>query len=61
MQKLANYEDGVSLLQLRQDLNQPKIEPYLLDILDSLNSRSLFEQRGAKFKLQPFVNELIGL
>ncbi len=59
LQKLANYKDEVSLLQLRQDLNSPKIEPYLLDILDSLNSRALFEQCGAKFKLQPFVAECV--
>ncbi len=59
MQKLASYSHEVSLLQLREDLNSPKIKPRLLDILDSLNSRALFEKRGAYFKLQPFVAECV--
>ncbi|MEO1373504.1 MAG: NB-ARC domain-containing protein [Cyanobacteria bacterium J06635_10] len=59
MQKLASYSSEVSLLQLRQDLNEPPIEAYLLDILDSLNSRGFFEKCGADFKLQPFVAECV--
>ena len=59
IQKLAFYTNQVSLSQLRQDLNEPKIEPYLLNVLDDLNSRALIEQHGACFALQPFIGECI--
>jgi len=59
IQKLACYTHKVSLSQLRQDLNEPKVEPYLLNVLDDLNSRALIEQHGACFALQPFIAECI--
>ena len=59
IQKLARYTHKVSLSQLRQDLNEPKVEPYLLNALDDLNSRALIEQHGACFVLQPFIAECI--
>lgn len=59
IQKLACYNRKVSLSQLRQDLNEPKLEPYLLNVLDDLNSRALIEQHGACFVLQPFIAECI--
>ncbi|MEL6458067.1 MAG: NB-ARC domain-containing protein [Cyanobacteria bacterium J06621_15] len=59
IQKLASYTLMVSLLQLRQDLNEPKIAPYLLNILDYLNSRALIEQHGAYFTVRPFIAECI--
>lgn len=57
--KLASYTHKVSLSQLRLNLNEPKIEPYLLNILDNLNSYALIEQHGAYFKLQPFIAQCI--
>ncbi|MBV6628126.1 MAG: NACHT domain-containing protein [Rivularia sp. (in: Bacteria)] len=59
MQKLASYSHEVSLSQLNQDLSDSKVKPYLLDILDSLNSRALIEHHKAYLKLQPFVAECV--
>ncbi|MCJ8282460.1 MAG: hypothetical protein MJK14_22190, partial [Rivularia sp. ALOHA_DT_140] len=59
LKKLAYYTEKVLLLQLRQDLNEPDIEPYLLSILDNLNSYGLIEHYGASFVLQPFIAECI--
>lgn len=59
IKKLATYSGKVSFSQLRQDLNEPKIEPYLLNILDYLNSRALVEQHGAYFTVRPFIAECI--
>ncbi|MEO0841030.1 MAG: NB-ARC domain-containing protein [Cyanobacteria bacterium J06643_5] len=53
------YQDAVDLIEF-QDLNKNQNQSFnLLEILESLNRRSLIEKNNSKFSLQPVVMEYV--
>ena len=55
---LAIQPDWVSVKQLRQITLSP-VKRHLLELLDSLTHRSLLDQQGITFKLQPIVADYV--
>jgi NB-ARC domain len=56
---LANAGDWVSLQTLQRELNTVISRQELLDLLDSLSRRSLFQKSGSAFKLSVVMAEFI--
>ncbi|MGV0027665.1 NB-ARC domain-containing protein [Phormidesmis priestleyi] len=57
--QLAVSDEGATLSQLQPTLARSLNQPDLLDVLDSLQRRSLLQKRGAYFKLSPTMTEFI--
>lgn len=56
---LAIYRELASFAELRADIFPPVSPPKLLEVLESLEQRSLIEKSGARFSLQPVVMEYV--
>ncbi len=59
IEQLAVNNDGVALSQIQLNLARSFNQADLLDVLDSLQRRSLLQKRGAYFKLSPTMTEFI--